>query len=116
VHRVSLLELLGGIGLVIGDVLAVGSVVGSALLLMGTLINLRVHRRVIRLPDQIFMWSFGGLGLGVIVVGPWLLTGTKVTQVGLILGLSQSATVMLLLLSGLLLAARSYLRRRTWRA
>ena len=112
-HQVAfLLEMFSSMGLLIGDVLAVVSIIGSTLLLVGSLVNLRAGRRVIRLPDQIIMWSFGDLGFGILFVGPWLLTGTKVAKVGVIFGLSQPATGMLLLLSGLLLVVRSYLRRR----
>lgn len=110
-HRTTLIELLGGVGLVAGDVFALLSVFGSALLLTTALVNRQRGRQRGRSSEQIWMWSVGGLAFGLLVTVPLLFSNTPVTRVGFIFGLSLPTTMSLLLLSVALLAVRSVVRR-----
>ncbi|MCX6029107.1 MAG: hypothetical protein NT169_07365 [Chloroflexi bacterium] len=111
-HRTTIFELLGGVGMLGGDLFAILSLTGSILLLLITLLSRRTGRRSMRAPEQIAMWSFGGLLFGIVCVGSIIVAGMPVTRIGFLFGLSLPITITLLLLSAALLAVRTYLRRR----
>src|SRR5262245_58359438 len=61
--RMSIWALLGGVAFLITDVMALMSVLGSTLLLLGAVVAAMRGRRW-RAPEQILMWSGGGLLFG----------------------------------------------------
>lgn len=53
----TILELIAATALLIDDILAVFSVIGSALILIGAAINLALGHSRFKATDQILMWS-----------------------------------------------------------
>jgi hypothetical protein len=110
-NRAPLIELLSGIGLIVGDIFIVLSVFGSALLLIIALIRGRAEGPT-RATEQLWQWSLGGLIFGALVTLPLLLSASPVTCVGLAFGLSLPAALSLLALSAALLFLRRLVRHQ----
>lgn len=104
----GLLEIFAGIAFLLTDVLALLSVVGSTIVLLGTVIA-TVRGRRFRAPEQVLMWSAGGLFFG--TAGILLLTFFSEYPPGPSpwLGYSRATISWLLLLSFLLLVASKWL-------
>lgn len=82
----TFLEIFAGIGLFAGDVFAVVGLVGAALLLGWMLLG----RQMRRVPEQIWMWAWGGTLLGGFCFLAILLTGAPAPRIGAFFGLSPS--------------------------
>lgn len=103
----TLIEMLAGVGYLILDICAFCSVLGSALILIATLTG-RTKKQI---PEQVWMWSGGGLTLGAIFFSSLLWTNDYPTKT-FIFGLSYPLVGILLLLSFGLLLASTLVRRR----
>jgi hypothetical protein len=105
---VTLLDLLAGVAFLLTDVLALLSVLGSALVFLGTAVAAAFGRRF-RAPEQILTWSIGGLLFG--TVGLLLLTLSLEysPKPSPWLGYSRATIGWLLLLSFLLVVASKLL-------
>ena len=101
--------------LLMGDLLAVISVVGSALMLLTFIVNLIAGRRVLTETEQILRWSILGLILGTAGLVLLIVTGTRTEQVGVIFRLSPAMVGVLLIASCVLLVIRVVLSARVAR-
>jgi hypothetical protein len=97
----TILEFFAAIALLINDLLAVFSILGSALILVMTVVNLALSRER-KVPDQVWMWGWGGFTFGTIGLASLIITGSKAERIGF-LGFSKSTIGILLLVSFLLL-------------
>lgn len=92
--------------LLIGDLLAAASVLGSALMLLTSFVNLIAGRRVLTETEQILRWSIVGLIFGTAGLVLLTVTGTRTEQIGVILRLSPAMVGVLLIVSCVLLVIR----------
>ena len=97
----TFLEFIAAIALLINDLLAVFSILGSALILVTAVVNLALSRKR-KVPYQFWMWGWGGFTFGTIGLASLIITGSKAERIGL-LGFSESTIGILLLASFLLL-------------
>jgi hypothetical protein len=111
----SMLEMLAGIAFLITDVLTLMSVLGSTIILLGTVIA-AVRSRRFRAPEQVFMWSVGGLLFG--TAGTLILAFSSEFPPGpsVLLGYSRATISELLLLSFILLVASRTLAAKITRS
>lgn len=101
------IEMLAGVGYLIVDICAFCSVLGSAVILIATLAG-RTKKQI---PEQVWMWSGGGLTLGVLFFGSLLWTSAYPAKTFLF-GLPYPLVGLLLLLSFGLLLTSIHVRRR----
>ena len=111
---VSLLEMLAGVAFLLTDVLAGLSVLGSALILLCTAGAAVLGRRW-RAPEQILMWSVGGLLFGAAGLVLLTVSGGYPPAPSPWLGYSRSTLGSLLCFSFLLLTASKRLAARVAR-
>ena len=97
----TLLEFVAAMALLINDLLAVFSILGSALILVMAVVNLALSRKR-KVPEQAWMWGWGGFTFGTIGLASLIITGSEAERIGL-LGFSKSTIGILLLVSFLLL-------------
>ena len=90
------------------DLLAVFSVIGSALMLTIACINAAFGYDRLRVTGQIFAWGWGCFILGTIGLASLIITGNEAERIGL-LGLSKSTIGTLLLVSFLMLLGSTML-------
>jgi hypothetical protein len=95
------LEFIAAIALLINDLLAVFSILGSALILVMAVVNLALSRKR-KVPELFWMWGWGGFTFGTIGLASLIITGSKAERIGF-LGFSESTIGILLLVSFLLL-------------
>jgi hypothetical protein len=107
----TFLEFIAAVALLINDLLAIFSILGSALMLIEAGINL-VRGRNRKAPYQVWMWGWGGFIFGAIGLGSLIITGSKAERIG-ILGVNRSTIGILLFVSFLLLMASIMLPRIT---
>ncbi len=101
-------ELMATIALMVGDVCAVLSVAGSAILLLLAIVTGGRDRA----SELVWWWSLGGLILGTAGLVSLIVTGNKAEQIGVFFDLSKWTMGLLLLLSLGLLAVRAVVRPR----
>ena len=95
----TFIEFFAGIGLFAGDLFAVVGLIGAALLLGWMVLG----RRMRRVPEQIWMWAWGGTLLGGACFLAILLSGAPAPKIGAFFGLSPSLMGGILALSVALL-------------
>lgn len=104
----TLIDMFAAVGYLILDVCVLCSVLGSAIILIATLAG-RTRKQI---PEQVWVWSGGGLTLGVIFFASLLSTNEYPAKT-FIFGLTYPLVGLLLLLSfGLLLASIQVRRKR----
>jgi hypothetical protein len=97
----TVLEFIAAIALLINDLLAVFSILGSALILVMAVVNVALSRKR-KVPDQVWMWGWGGFIFGTIGLASLIVTGSEAERIGF-LGFSESTIGILLFVSFLLL-------------
>ena len=97
----TVLEFIAAIALLVNDLLAVFSIFGSALILVMAVVNVALSRKR-KVPDQVWMWGWGGFIFGTIGLASLVITGSEAERIGL-LGFSESTIGILLFVSFLLL-------------
>lgn len=107
----TVLEFIAATALLMDDLLAVFSVLGSALILIIACVNLALGRDRFEATDQILVWGWGGFILGTIGLASLIITGSEAERIGL-LGLSKSTIGTLLLVSFLMLLGSTMLPRK----
>jgi hypothetical protein len=110
IRKVKVMELLNifaGIGIVVGDLLAILSVIGSVILFVGALVSNSPMRKF----GQIANWSVMGLVFGVIFQFSMAITGTTPELIGAVVRMKPIMVNGLLTLSFVLLVGRWWLRR-----
>lgn len=97
-------------GMVIDDILAILSVVGSVILFLGSFSNAPLKRY-----GKIADWSIAGLIFGGIFQISMIVTGTTPEKVGILFRMTPSMVNGLLALSFLLLVGRWWVRRNRFK-
>ncbi len=94
----SLIDIFAAVFYFIGDLLAIFSLIGSTLMFLFALVS-RFMGRPYYTPDQVKMWSIGGLFLGAVGLTAIILSGDYPDTLGFFFGYSRSAIAGMFALS-----------------
>ncbi len=103
----SMLGIFAGIGIVVGDLFAILSVIGSLILFIGAIASKSTMRKFGRIAN----WSVMGLFFGVLFQISMAITGTTPERIGAVVRMTPLVVDGLLALSFVLLIGRWWIRK-----